>query len=354
MPMNIVIQEKRKELGLTQEQIADCLGVSAPAVSKWEKGITCPDIGLLPPLARLLKIDLNTLFCFHEDLTAQEIGHFCNEITLTAQNDIVAAFALAEGKLHEFPHNEELLLNTTILLDAMLLQSDVDENKRNLLDENVVSWYSRLVQSSDSKISNSANYMMVSRYIRQGKLELAQSMLDTIPDRSEVLSALPDKLMLQVSIHLKQNKAALAALALEKALFLAANRVQLLLSKLVDAELLAGEREIAGTIADRSQKITEQLDMWKYTGYVAQYQIASDEKDADKTIALLAQMVDALTSPWDLSISPLFHRMAPETKKTDTRQILSVLLKDLETDPNYDHLRDNQSFIDLLAKYNTT
>ncbi len=32
MPMNIVIQEKRKQLGLTQEQVADYLGVSTPAV----------------------------------------------------------------------------------------------------------------------------------------------------------------------------------------------------------------------------------------------------------------------------------------------------------------------------------
>ena len=37
MPMNLVIQERRKELGLTQEQVAEYLNVSIPAVSKWEK-----------------------------------------------------------------------------------------------------------------------------------------------------------------------------------------------------------------------------------------------------------------------------------------------------------------------------
>lgn len=40
MPMNTVIQEKRKELGLTQEQVAEYLNVSTPAVSKWEKGVS--------------------------------------------------------------------------------------------------------------------------------------------------------------------------------------------------------------------------------------------------------------------------------------------------------------------------
>lgn len=38
MKINQIIREKRKELSLTQEQIAEFLGVSTPAVNKWEKG----------------------------------------------------------------------------------------------------------------------------------------------------------------------------------------------------------------------------------------------------------------------------------------------------------------------------
>lgn len=37
MKINQIIREKRKELSLTQEQIAELLGVSTPAVNKWEK-----------------------------------------------------------------------------------------------------------------------------------------------------------------------------------------------------------------------------------------------------------------------------------------------------------------------------
>lgn len=40
MPVSTVIREKRKELGLTQEQVAQRLGVSAPAVNKWERGVS--------------------------------------------------------------------------------------------------------------------------------------------------------------------------------------------------------------------------------------------------------------------------------------------------------------------------
>ena len=168
MPMNIVIQEQRKLLGLTQEQVADYLGVSTPAVSKWEKGITSPDIGLLPPLARLLKIDLNTLFSFSENLSAQEIGLFCNELAKQAREDILSAFDAAEAKMHDYPHNEQLLLNVTIILDSLLLQTVDDTLPIDSLDAKISDWYLQLAESNDDKIRNSANYMRVSRYIRQG------------------------------------------------------------------------------------------------------------------------------------------------------------------------------------------
>jgi len=57
MAISGIIQQRRKALGLTQEQLAEYLGVSTPAVNKWERGTNCPDIALLAPLARLLKTD---------------------------------------------------------------------------------------------------------------------------------------------------------------------------------------------------------------------------------------------------------------------------------------------------------
>ena len=76
MKINEIIKKKRITLGMTQEQVADYLGVSTPAVNKWEKGGCCPDITILPALARLLKADLNTLLSFNDDLSEKEIGDF--------------------------------------------------------------------------------------------------------------------------------------------------------------------------------------------------------------------------------------------------------------------------------------
>lgn len=62
---NMVIGKKimslRKEAGLTQEQLAEKLGVSAQAVSKWENEISCPDISMLPMLASLFRVTVDDL-----------------------------------------------------------------------------------------------------------------------------------------------------------------------------------------------------------------------------------------------------------------------------------------------------
>jgi len=85
MKINEIIKKKRQEQNLTQENVAKYLGVSTPAVNKWEKGVSYPDITLLPALARLLKTDLNTLLSFKEDLTDNEIGNFANDLATTIQ-----------------------------------------------------------------------------------------------------------------------------------------------------------------------------------------------------------------------------------------------------------------------------
>lgn len=55
------IAARRKELKMTQEDLAVKLGVSAQAVSKWENDASCPDISLLPKLVKVLDITTDEL-----------------------------------------------------------------------------------------------------------------------------------------------------------------------------------------------------------------------------------------------------------------------------------------------------
>ena len=55
------IKFHRKRLGMTQEQLAERMGVSAQAVSKWENNLSCPDISVLPELAEVFGITVDEL-----------------------------------------------------------------------------------------------------------------------------------------------------------------------------------------------------------------------------------------------------------------------------------------------------
>ncbi len=56
------IQEQRKLKGLKQDELAEKLGVSAQAVSKWENDVSMPDIALLPEIANIFGITIDSLF----------------------------------------------------------------------------------------------------------------------------------------------------------------------------------------------------------------------------------------------------------------------------------------------------
>lgn len=325
MPIHQIIQKKRKELGFTQEQIAAYLNVSTAAVSKWENGLTNPDISLLPPLARLLKTDVNTLLCFSRDMSVQEITHFCETVTtLVRETGFAEGFREAVEKIREYPHDEPLLHSLTLLLDSLLLFSELPADERRPYEETITSWYQLLLASGDEKIRNSAEYMMANRLIRAGRYNEAQTILDQMPDKEDILQSVADKALLQ-----------------------------LLLCRLADAEAAAGNLSAAECIAEKSAQFAPLFDLWPYNACVAKLQIAVRKQDADETIRLLKKLLETAQSPWDMTSSPLFCRIqgTPPAKTAGTEFLSQILKSDLERDPGYDFLRDKEDFKALIASY---
>jgi len=74
MKLNEQIAVLRKQKGMTQEELAKLLGVSNQSVSKWESAQCCPDIGLLPELAKVFGVSIDTLMGYGEPDGFEEIG----------------------------------------------------------------------------------------------------------------------------------------------------------------------------------------------------------------------------------------------------------------------------------------
>lgn len=84
------IAKFRKAKGMTQEELANKLGVSSQAVSKWENDASCPDIGLLPQLSRVLGVTTDELLTGKNDevkLVPEEERKDMSELILRVKVD---------------------------------------------------------------------------------------------------------------------------------------------------------------------------------------------------------------------------------------------------------------------------
>ena len=70
-----LIRALRTQKGLTQKALAEAIGVGDKAVSKWERGLGCPDVSLLPELSQVLGVGLEALLSGALDANDQERGN---------------------------------------------------------------------------------------------------------------------------------------------------------------------------------------------------------------------------------------------------------------------------------------
>lgn len=83
------IASLRKEKGMTQLELAEMMGVTDKAVSKWERDLTCPDVAALPKLAEIFGISVDELMQLKKQ---KKLNNFDEIMTL-----IFNALALAMG-----------------------------------------------------------------------------------------------------------------------------------------------------------------------------------------------------------------------------------------------------------------
>ncbi|MDF2587861.1 MAG: putative transcriptional regulator [Anaerocolumna sp.] len=347
MPLNMIIREKRKEIGLTQEQIAEYLGVSTPAVNKWEKGITYPDIALLPPLARLLKVDLNTLLCFNEGLTEQEISQFSKDVITTIRNSCFSdGFHMAMKKIQDYPNCYELIHTAALLLDGALLLYGANITNKESYETEIITLYERVIKSNDEQVRNKAIYMLVSKYMGRMEYDRAQEMLDLLPDRTAL-----DKKQLQSNLMINQGKFSEAAELLERKLLMGVSEIQNILMSLTEIELKEGNIQNATYLADTSRQLTTLFQLWDINSFIAPLQVALARKDVETSISLLKSILSAAITPWEMNKSTLYHHIAVKGNQENLgKQILPALISEVEN-PKYEFLHSKEEFKELIKQY---
>ncbi|HAT4254885.1 TPA: helix-turn-helix domain-containing protein [Clostridium perfringens] len=344
MRINEIIKEKRNAQGLTQEQVAMYLGVSTPAVNKWEKGTCYPDITLLPALARLLKVDLNTLLSFKEDLSEQEIGVFVNDLVKIANNDgFHVAFEKAMDKIYEYPTCDKLILTVSTVMQGSMYMFGVENEEK--YEKQIEEFYIKLTRSDDIEIRNQAVSMLINIYLGRKEYEKAQECVDKLPDITY------DKKVLQGNIYNKSGEFEKAAEIFEHKLFSATTDIFISLISMLEIALKEGRNEDAKYFAEVIYKTTKLYDLWEYNSYSGYFEVYKAEKDVENFLLVLKKILDVMGKRWNPSKSKLYkHIKSKGDEEGFNEQLLSNFVNILKNDRDgeLDFLKDNEEFHKLL------
>ncbi len=122
------IAQLRRRIGMTQEMLAYRLGVSAQAVSKWERQLSCPDVSLLPVMAEIFGVSIDELFVKGH---AEDTDIYIEELPWEDDGKLrVAVFngrCLCRGEVYECQSDE----------DSVLLIHPQNERKTTVMEKHM-------------------------------------------------------------------------------------------------------------------------------------------------------------------------------------------------------------------------
>lgn len=360
------IVELRRKKGMTQEQLAAILGVSAPAVSKWETDSSCPDIALLCPLARALGTNVDTLLSFEEELSQESMGQYMNEIIrLSRQGETGAAEERLNGLLRAYPSNIPLKFC------AMSALTVFDMNERQGEEETRQRWRRQKKELAQAihDDGNPAFYlasvsMLVALALEEEDLESAEKLL------RENIGKTGDFTYQWMRLYLKKGQRDQALEVLQRQTYKLVGDLRACLASLMEQEL-GLERHRVLEIC----RIMEELDGLFYiqgssgllaTAKPAKYGVKAfsigssgllaevylREGDPEKALeyleTLTEQIVGTPAAPNPLIFAPAINDRLEQAGFS--REIKMAILQGLEKDACFAPLRGQERFDTLVRR----
>lgn len=343
MTLGNVIRKYRKIKNLTQEEMARQLGVSAPAVNKWENGNSYPDITLLAPIARLLGISLDTLLSFHGDLTTEEINAIVREADLKLKEEPYdEAFQWAKKILEQYPNCEWLILNLAVIFDAQRIVQEISEEE---YDDYFCSLYTRILDSKDEAIRIRAADSLVGFYMRKKQYDKAEKYLDYFSIQN------PERKRKQAQIYAETGRIKEAYKTYEELLFSDYQRVSMELYGMYMLALQDNDRQRAHKLVDKQKELARCFEMGKYYEISSELDLATLEEDADTVIAVMEEMLSCVEQIGDFRNAPLYEHM--DLKKMNEEFLTELkenLLKCFRDEESFGFLKNDARWQQLVKQ----
>lgn len=341
------ITELRKEKGMTQEQLAAALGVSAPAVSKWETDNSYPDITLLCPLARALGTDVDFLLAFEDELKETDLRQYMIDVVgLAREGNLQEAEEKLMHLLHTYPSSIPLKSSATAALSFFEMSGrpcgEADRDRWKGLKQELVQ---AIYDDGNPAYYLPAVSMLVSLALEEDNLEKAEALL------KETLTNTADFTMLWSRLYLKKGDRDEALAVVQKRLYTLIGEVRTCLMCLLDENMEPN--------AERSMEICrifEQVDDifgvggGMGAGVLAEVYLRIGRKE--EAYGYLERLVDRVSGQMD-SPNPLLFTpaVAPASENlTVSREMRLIFLRGLEQDACFEELRGEKRFQRLVRK----
>ncbi len=165
------VRQLRKKQGLTQEQLAEKIGVSFQAVSKWENDIALPDITIIPALANYFGVSTDEILCYDSSEKDKEIKQLVYESYELRETDPETGRSILESGLKKYPDND-------ILLNNLLYVINYTENP-----DETIALASKLIDKTNCyEVKYDALRFLAYAYSAKGDSKSAVAALEQIPE----------------------------------------------------------------------------------------------------------------------------------------------------------------------------
>ncbi len=329
MQIGEVIRQHRKIKNLTQEEMANRLGVTAPAVNKWENGNSFPDIMLLAPIARLLEISLDTLLSFREELSEEEINGIVREMeTMLKKESYEESFQWAKQKTEMYPNCEQLLLQLALLLDAQRIMKEIADPEK--YDGYILDCYTRALGSRDEWVRKQAADSLFGLYMRKEQYEKAEEYLQYLSMQN------PERKTRQALIYVRTGRIQEAYKTYEEILYADYMLLSQVFNGMFSLAMQEQDMEKAHMLAEKQRGLARLLERGKYYEICWGLELAVAEKDVETTKKLMEEMLSSLDQMDSMRESSLYEHM---TFKELDREFLAALKENLKKS-----FQDEESF----------
>ena len=172
------IRELRKAKGMTQEQLAEKLNLSPQAVSKWELGSGCPDINLIPVLANLFDVSIDTVFGFDIAKREEQIENIRLEAGKYFWGDFKKCEEILKAGIEEYPASDNLKAE---LLD--LYECHTRNGKRPEYVGRGIALAGQMIgEATDIFAMCRAKSNLAAFYLRDERYEDAKGLINSLPN----------------------------------------------------------------------------------------------------------------------------------------------------------------------------